>query len=678
MLEYILAGLALGSIYALAAAGITVTYVSTGILNFAFGSLAYFLARTYYWLNSQEGWPILPSALVTLLVIGPALGAFLYVVLLRHLRRVSTLIQIVATIGLFVALPPLALVLFGNETINAAPGLSPQPEHVFHVFGAAVSLDQVIAYAFLVGLVALGTVVLRLTDTGLRVRALVSTRALASLSGINPFVISIGVWMIATALAGLTGVLSAPSMGLTPDGMTSLMAAAFAAVIAARLRSLPVTVIVALLMGVVTDVIQEYLPASSSYTAGIVQSVPFIVTALAFLYFYTRHGAVRDITGGGSLDVAVEPQGGAGSALAKRARQAAMARSQSVLSFGGVGSVVVFIVIALLPLLFSGYWLTLIAGGFAYGVIFLSFTLVLGEGGFLWLCMISFAGLGAVVAAQFATEAGWPPLLAIIVAAVIVTPVGILLSVLTTRFGELYVALATLTFGLLVETLVFTSNRFLQDGIGVPMARPGWASGDRGFSYLVLAIFAVIAVFVVNMRRSTTGLALSSARRSEAASVSVLGLGVVSLRVLICALATFVAALGGGLLAMYSGTALPTDFSTYAGLAWLAVLVTIGVRSIVAAVVAGLAFTVVPGLFATYLPVSWGNLPTILFGVGAIGLIIDPDGSVTSVARQFEALVKRIRSGPARDPGGSPALYGGEGELPEVSELAGTPQGGQS
>lgn len=679
MLEYILAGLALGSVYALAAAGITVTYVSTGILNFAFGSFAYFLARTYYWLNSQLGWPILPSAVVTLVVIAPALGAFLYAVLLRHLRRCSTLIQIVATIGLFVAMPPLALVLFGNETINSAPGLSPQPERVYHVFGAAVSLDQVIAYSFLVGIVLIGTVLLRFTDVGLRVRGLVSTRALASLSGINPFVISISVWMIASALAGLTGVLSAPSLGLTPGGMTGLMSAAFAAVIAARLRSLPVTVIVALLMGVVTDVIQEYLPPSSSYTAGIVQSVPFVVTALAFLYFYVRHGSVRDITGGGSLDAAIEPQGGAGASLARKARQATVARSPSLFSFTSAGSVAVFIVIALLPLMFGGYWLTLIAGGFVYGVIFLSFTLALGEGGFLWLCMISFAGLGAVVAAQFATVAGWPPLLAVLVAALIVTPVGILLGLLTTRFGPLYVALATLTFGLLVETLIFTDNRFLQDGVGVPMARPGWASADRPFAYLVLAIFAVIAVFLVNMRRSTTGLALSAARRSEAASTSVLGLGVVNLRIFVCSLATFVAALGGGLLAMYSGSALPTNFSTYAGLAWLAVLVTIGVRSIIAAVVAGLAFTVVPGLFATYLPLGWGNLPTILFGLGAIGLIIDPDGSVTSMARQLEGLFSRLtsRRAPDRQEAGL-ALYGGPGELAEVTEFAGSQQRGES
>jgi branched-subunit amino acid ABC-type transport system permease component len=56
MLQYILLGLALGSIYAIAAAGIVVTFVSAGVLNLAFGSMAYVVARFYYLLNSQHGW----------------------------------------------------------------------------------------------------------------------------------------------------------------------------------------------------------------------------------------------------------------------------------------------------------------------------------------------------------------------------------------------------------------------------------------------------------------------------------------------------------------------------------------------------------------------------------------------------------------------------------------------
>jgi branched-chain amino acid transport system permease protein len=239
--------------------------------------------------------------------------------------------------------------------------------------------------------------------------------------------------------------------------------------------------------------------------------------------------------------------------------------------------------------------------------------------------------------------------------------------------------LATLTFGLLVETLIFTQNRFLQQGVGVSVTRPGWTATDKSFAYFVLAIFLVVAIFLVNMRRSTTGLALGAARRSQAASTSVLGLNVVGLKVLISALATFVAALGGGLLAMYSGTALPTDFPTFTGLVWLAVLVTVGVRSIVAASIAGLAFTIVPGLFQTYLSGTWGNVPSVLFGLGAIGLAIDPDGSVTSMARRLEDLFSKIMSRRDADPDSRPERP--EGSVSRgagVTALAGAGRKGRS
>jgi branched-chain amino acid transport system permease protein len=440
----------------------------------------------------------------------------------------------------------------------------------------------------------------------------------------------------------LVGILAAPTNGLTLEGMTGLMSAAFAAVIAARLKSLPIAVLTALIMGVFTDLVQYWLPPDSPYTTAVVNSAPFVVIVLALIFFYIRDRAVRDVVSGGALDAAIEPQGG-DAAVAAAYGTHAEASSSRILSFRGVGSLVMLAVVAILPVVFSGYWLTLIAGGFVYGLIFLSFTLAVGEGGFLWLCLISFAGLGAIVAAQLSTEAGWPVLLAVLVAALIVTPIGALLGLLTIRFGELYVALTTLAFGLLVETFVFTNNRFLNGGSGVPINPPGWALSDRTFAYLVLGIFLVVALLIVNMRRSTSGLALSAIRRSEAASKSVLGLNVIGLRILISALATFVAALGGGFLAMYSLLALPTSYTVYTGLAWLAVLVTIGYRSIVAAIVAGLAYTVVPGIFETYLSGAWGNVPTLLFGLGAIGLIIDPDGSVTMQARNLEQLMYRLR-----------------------------------
>ena len=62
MLQFVIAGLVLGGIYAIASAGLVITYTSSGILNFAFGAIAFFIARFYYWLHTQQGWSIGLSA----------------------------------------------------------------------------------------------------------------------------------------------------------------------------------------------------------------------------------------------------------------------------------------------------------------------------------------------------------------------------------------------------------------------------------------------------------------------------------------------------------------------------------------------------------------------------------------------------------------------------------------
>ena len=70
--------------------------------------------------------------------------------------------------------------------------------------------------------------------------------------------------------------------------------------------------------------------------------------------------------------------------------------------------------------------------------------------------------------------------------------------VLTIRLGGLYVALVTLTFGLLTENLVFTLGIFQNQGLGVNVLRPTWASTDHAFAYVCLGAFALVALFIVN------------------------------------------------------------------------------------------------------------------------------------------------------------------------------------
>ena len=107
VLQFIVVGLVFGSIYALAASGLVITYVSTGVLNFAFGAFAFFIARFYYFLDVEKEWGILLSAAVSLLVLAPFMGIFFYMSIFRFLRLSSQLIKVVVTIGLSVVIPVL-------------------------------------------------------------------------------------------------------------------------------------------------------------------------------------------------------------------------------------------------------------------------------------------------------------------------------------------------------------------------------------------------------------------------------------------------------------------------------------------------------------------------------------------------------------------------------------------
>ena len=398
-----IAGFALGAVYALASSSIVITYVSSGVLNFAYAALAFFVARFYYFLHVQENWALVPAALVSIAIVGPLLGAFLWVIVFRSLRLASPLIKIVVTVGMSVAIPPIAILLFKNVPIVTPPGLAPEPVSVFNVLGTTITLDQVIIYACTIVILAGGVAIIRWTDAGLLVRAVVDSEAMAALSGVRRTTVMISVWSISTFIAGLTGVLAAPVIGLDISSFTVLIAAAFAAVVAARLRNLGIAVLVGLSMGVATSIAQYYLPSTSQITADVTPSIPFVFIVVFLVYNLIRRRTVLDTQSlGGPLDRAIAPQGG-GDAPAP-----APHRSGGATSRGTLGSrlipIVPLVVVAVLPLILSGIWIGMLALGIGYAVCFLSFRIVIGEAGIVWLCEITFAGIGAVVTAELATN----------------------------------------------------------------------------------------------------------------------------------------------------------------------------------------------------------------------------------------------------------------------------------
>jgi len=145
---------------------------------------------------------------------------------------------------------------------------------------------------------------------------------------------------------------------------------------------------------------------------------------------------------------------------------------------------------------------------------------------------------------------------------------------------------------------------------------------------------------IATLRRSTYGYAVSAVRWSEPAA-RMTGLNVVATKIGTSALAAAVAGVGGSLLAIYAGAAIPDSYATFSGLVWLAVLVTVGVRSTSAALIAGLFFSFIPTVFASYLPTSWGEVPPALFGLGAVLVARNPEGTLAMHSRQLQQLLSR-------------------------------------
>jgi branched-chain amino acid transport system permease protein len=221
-------------------------------------------------------------------------------------------------------------------------------------------------------------------------------------------------------------------------------------------------------------------------------------------------------------------------------------------------------------------------------------------------------------------------LVAIPLAALIVVPIGLVAAIPSLRVGDLYLALATLAFAVLIESTYFelpSVNNFDQ---GVPVPRPQGFGDDLPFYYLLVGCFVVVALLVRNIKRSTTGLELDAMRSSEPATAT-LGISVVRSKLLAFGLSAFIAGLGGALFATYSRRATPQQFSVLIGVVWLAVVVTWGVRSISGALLAGLTFAILPQLASEHLSGRWLELPTVLFGLGAIGLAREPRGVIHQI-----------------------------------------------
>ena len=569
-------------------------------------------------------------------MIGPVVGVALWALLFRRLTHATPMIKLVSTVGLFVAIPPATLFLFGDEQIFKAPALAGSTPDVVDILGTRINADQLIIFAAALA-VALGLgFFLRFTSFGLSIRGVVDSETMSELVGTNSRAVSAATWAIGSFLAGLAGVLVAPIINLSPGSYALFVVASFAAAVIARMESLTLAFLGALLVGVIQGLSVKFLPSTGILSQGVRPSIPFLVMAVFLLAYRNLGREARQLD---SASVAPrhapEPRAALGHLRWQRVVPALLGTTLVLLG----------------PGLLDDFWTGIVTGGLALAIIFLSFTIVTGEGGMISLCQISFAGVGAIATAQLATEHGWPLGLAVLAGGVLAVPFGALVALLAVRLGDLYLGLATLSFALLADNLLFRIEAFDQVGAGVFLNRPAIGGftfdDDARLYFLLLAVFVVFALLIANLRRSTTGLELAAIRSSESAATTT-GISVARTKLTAFSLSAFIAGVGGGLLATFRFLALPGDYNALLGIVWLAVVVTWGIRSSWGALVAGLALPVIAQLVSDNLEPRYVLLTSVGFGLGAIGLAREPRGMLALQAQQLRILRARLLR--TRDP----------------------------
>ncbi len=625
---YIVPGLVVGCIYAIGSSGLVMAYTTSGVLNLGYGAIAFAVAMIYYELHTVHSMAAWPALLLCVLVIGPLMGMILWKGLFQWIAGLGLLAGLIAAIGLAIAVPSLALMVFNPGEINYAPALSNSGQNL-HTYGSViVSTDQL--YGVGAALLVAGGLfyLLRFTVTGLKMRAVFDTPTVAALTDASPATISNVSWMLSGSLAAIGGVFLAPLLGLTPGVFLSLTVASLAAALVGGLRSIPISFAAAILIGVVSSAISGIDQTSTLLSLGVQPSLPFLVMGVTLLL------RPRGVTSGQAARKALEP---AIKLDALRVHLAKIAPGTAL--------------ILVLPLILSGYWTGVVGLGLIYGVIFLGYTVALGNAGLLPLGQAALCGIGGFIGGGLAASDGVPMLLAILLGGLAAAVIGALLALVGGRLGSLEFGLLTLAFGLFADNFLFNINGLVPSITGRNFKVPvlfGLHMKSVNQQYYMFAVILGLALLAAAWFKRRVGSFYVNAGRMNEALAGASGVDVRTGRVAAFAFAAFLAGVGGGLIGVYQLTLAPGDVSTTTGLVWLAVVVLIGIRSYSAAVVAGIVYTVFPALLAQWLPIRWGPISTVLFGVGALGLAANPRGALAMNAEHARIAIRVVRQRFAR------------------------------
>ncbi|BFH16176.1 branched-chain amino acid ABC transporter permease [Paenibacillus melissococcoides] len=244
IIQLIISGLTIGSIYALIATGFVITYNITGVLNFAQGEFAMLGAMIAISLVAA-GLSYMPAFIMAILIVLVS-GALFERAAIHPARLAKGSAMIIITIGVAIAVRGIALLIWGTDPKMLPPFTPGEP---FNLFGAVVQLQSLWAIGVaMLSLIAM-YVFFKRTFMGKAVTACVINRFAARLMGIKPEKMSLLSISASAALGAIGGIIIAPISGASYEMGLMLGMKAFIAAVIGGLTNAPAAIVGALIVG---------------------------------------------------------------------------------------------------------------------------------------------------------------------------------------------------------------------------------------------------------------------------------------------------------------------------------------------------------------------------------------------------------------------------------------------
>lgn len=600
-------GLVTGATYALLGVGLVLVYRSTKVINFAHGQLgalgATVLAKLV-WDVEIPYWIALP------LVIGGgvALGAVIELLVVRRLANAPRLMLLVATIGVAQVL------VIAQVLIPEVRGSTVYPvafQRQLELGGVVLNGASFMVLAAVPAAVLGLTYLMTRTPYGLAIRATAENPDAARLARIRVGRVGTLVWALAGGFAVLTACLNFPvanqPLNIVGEGLgPALLLRALVAAMIGGFRSLPLTFVGGLGVGVVEAIIQANLPTSPGVSNAI-----FFVIILVLL-----------------LGRAVEAHGGDGAvAVGRRLRPLPDAvlgfwwvRHLATAAYGALA-----LIALLAPLVFTSTEHRYVLCRIVLLVLpCLSLTLLTGWAGQLSLGQFAFVGIGAF-AAGLLTQRGVGLGTAILVAVLVTAACAVLIGLPALRLRGLFVTIATLGFAVAAHQWLFGIDWVGGAGFGGTTSRPPGLAGLGAYYYFCLLLTGVATFAIARLQGTGSGRLMVAVRDNErsasAMSVDVrrVKLGAFGLAGALCGLG---GALYGGLLERY----VAADFTPTDSLQLISTAVVGGLGTIGGAVLGPLYVVGIPLVFDDAV---WARLAVT--GIGLLAFLLYLPGGLVSL-----------------------------------------------